>query len=408
MDIVCDSCSAQLRLPDERVGDRGAKLKCPSCGVVLVIFPQEHVAMAEEAEPTTEDWSSPPEDGGVPAAIKRLFAGDLVHPPGTEPPVMRESVPRPPEHQLSVTPPPPRAARAPLTPTATVIRASRPAITASDVPPRRFASSARTDPPPPRREPAIPPPALLDVPAPSEAPTARRERAPRPSETATQPPASSRGASSTASGAQNRTGPTGGPPPRRDAQAEQGPPMTYAPPWGAWSNATPAGPPYYGPPPHAWTPGAPPPWQPYHTGSSAPPMAYPVPTGTPAPMYSAPWTGTPAPVQGNGGPPMMTTWQPAWVPAIVLGMERTTLVMLLTVVLVVGFAGSCLGVGSARLFNDNRPVLIAPTVVPGSAFRDPDRRPRPVAPKPVPADRVPPLQPEPQPILVLPVPPSEL
>ena len=35
MDIVCDSCSAQLRLPDERVGDRGAKLKCPSCTSVL-------------------------------------------------------------------------------------------------------------------------------------------------------------------------------------------------------------------------------------------------------------------------------------------------------------------------------------------------------------------------------------
>ncbi|MEZ4318499.1 MAG: zinc-ribbon domain-containing protein [Myxococcota bacterium] len=429
MEIVCDSCASQLTVPADRLGDRGAKLKCPSCGVVLVIFPSENVAMSQDSEPTTEDWSAgPPDDpdaraagdAHVPTAIMRLFAGERVHPPGTEPPVLRQVVPRAPEGLLSVTPPPPRAVRAPLTPTASVLRSSRPeSAPLRPLPATRIETRpppsrpGRTAEPPPRRDPEIAPPALLDgtgaggVPRavrpgpPPAAPSARyAEPAPPVEPEATQPPASERAsaaaAQKTSPHVQNRTGPTGGATPLRMSeaapQAQQLPPMSYAPPWGAsWNtNGGPGGPPPF--PGHpSWTPGAPPPWQPYPTAPGAPQQG-PF-TGTPAPMYIGPWTGTPAPQAGTvQGPPMYTAWQPTWMPAIMLGMERTTLAWLLAAVLVVGFAGSCLGVGTTRLIPsfDTRQTFAPPVLVPGTEPRDwsEDHRPRPVAPRPVPADFV--------------------
>jgi len=334
MEIVCASCSARHNVPEDRVGERGAKLKCPTCGVVLVIFPAENVAMAADSEPTTEDWSTELPSGNVPAEVKRLFTGEQVHPPGTVPPVQRLVVPRAPDGQLSVTPPPPRAARAPLTPSH-MLRSSRP-MSGAVV---EAARNRLTGDPSPRRvtpppEPVIPPPALLDD-HPKAGPAS-------PSDAATMPPAADRVPPPiTAPGMRNRTGPTAGSSPMRGpAPAPQGPPMSYAPPWGAS-----------------------------------------VPTGTPA--YPMQWTGTPAPMAGTPGPPMITTWQPAWVPAVVLGMEKTTLAMLLAVVLLVGFVGSCMGVGTSRLMPSTAP-MGPPQMVPGTFDV---RRPQPVAPRPVPAER---------------------
>ncbi len=436
MDIVCDSCSAQLRLPPDRVGDRGAKLKCPSCGVTLVIFPEEDVAMAVDAEPTTEDWSSMPLQQGepprsVPAAIKQLFDGEAVHPPGTVPPVQRAAQPLPPQFgaptggpdaKLSVTPPPPRAARAPLTPTASVLRSARPVE-----PARALDGDAPYGLGPPTEEPAherVTEPHTMG-PSAMRPDVARTPSPPveKPSERRTQPPAprtnpglraraghpspisaqTSPQTQRETPGSRNRTGPTGGASPQRSTASawnqDLGPPMSYRPPWGeSWGTDKPqqALP---GPTPDGYAHGYangfahgvsattpnPPPHQPVSGTTPLPPGAYPPPmygTATPAPNAMV-MTGTPAPVAGTNGMPVYATWQPAWMPAIMLGMERTTFVLLMSCVLVVGFGGACLGVGSSRLMPWNDVQFAGPQVSPDA------RRPMPVAPRPISADGAP-------------------
>lgn len=123
--------------------------------------------------------------------------------------------------------------------------------------------------------------------------------------------------------------------------------MSYGTPWGAWSaQPTPVG-------------------VPRHTGTPAPVAAwaaYPqvgMPMGTPAPVLQGRTWATPVPAGA---------WEPRWMPAVVLGMERGTLAALLGVVLLVGCIGAFVGASSQRLFS---PTVTAPTTVPVQATRPP-------------------------------------
>lgn len=370
MIVRCESCAARYRVPTQRVGERGAKLKCPACGDVLLVRPPgvprfDQAGSAKDLP--TEDWvpeavtdqipvmglsEAEPGPEDVPTAIKALFAGTgemlTVHPPGTVPPVQRAVAPRTPavtsapRGALSVTPPPPRPTARPDA------FLSRPTDRESVRPPANRAAQGmpprQAGQPPPRVgslewNGTIPPPAL-------------REDDRRVGVTAQQEAqrVTLGGGFPTAPAAPNRTGPTGGGVPPRATYGSTPPPPdptpTYAPPWGA----TPGG-----PPPWAGTPGAPPPWQAWGTGAPPPThpgapwgAGYPTHPGHPGLTYAPPW-GTGVPVGTHPGPPMVTSWQPTWVPAVVLGMERRTLAALLGVVLVVGFVGGCMGVGTSQL-----------------------------------------------------------
>jgi predicted Zn finger-like uncharacterized protein len=54
MKFQCDSCSAQYFIADEKVGDRGVKVKCKRCAHVIVVRPGDLVASGAD-EPNQED-----------------------------------------------------------------------------------------------------------------------------------------------------------------------------------------------------------------------------------------------------------------------------------------------------------------------------------------------------------------
>lgn len=51
MIVTCPSCAARYKLDDGKVTGRGAKIKCPSCRFVFIVYPQSSAAEEEEVAP---------------------------------------------------------------------------------------------------------------------------------------------------------------------------------------------------------------------------------------------------------------------------------------------------------------------------------------------------------------------
>src|SRR5512136_2835270 len=63
MVVVCTSCQARFRVADEKVGPRGARVRCTKCRTVFSVAPPGPVADAGLAPPPARDagaGSAPP------------------------------------------------------------------------------------------------------------------------------------------------------------------------------------------------------------------------------------------------------------------------------------------------------------------------------------------------------------
>lgn len=76
MIVTCTSCQARFRIPDERIGPRGAKVRCSKCKNVFVARPA-----AAEAPPAAREGSARPPVGSGPQ-VDPFGAGG---PPGADP-----------------------------------------------------------------------------------------------------------------------------------------------------------------------------------------------------------------------------------------------------------------------------------------------------------------------------------
>jgi len=57
MKFVCDNCATQYLISDEKIGPKGAKVRCKRCGNIIVIRPPQSGDFDDEADGPTEDTS---------------------------------------------------------------------------------------------------------------------------------------------------------------------------------------------------------------------------------------------------------------------------------------------------------------------------------------------------------------
>ncbi len=69
MKFSCEQCHAQYMIADEKVGERGVKVKCKKCSNIIVVRPQ-----AQGSEPPVPDVATRPEEGEAGAGSSGLGA----------------------------------------------------------------------------------------------------------------------------------------------------------------------------------------------------------------------------------------------------------------------------------------------------------------------------------------------
>ena len=75
MKFSCDSCNAQYMIADEKVGDRGVKVKCKKCANVIIVKPLA-AATADPSKEEAPSEASPPEAGKQQGGgLDSLFGG---------------------------------------------------------------------------------------------------------------------------------------------------------------------------------------------------------------------------------------------------------------------------------------------------------------------------------------------
>jgi predicted Zn finger-like uncharacterized protein len=91
MIVTCTSCQARFRIPDEKIGSRGARVRCSKCKNVFVAKPASAGA-AEEVAPPPDPFAAPPDDpfAASQAAQADPFAAAPRDPFAPPPPPPRE------------------------------------------------------------------------------------------------------------------------------------------------------------------------------------------------------------------------------------------------------------------------------------------------------------------------------
>lgn len=75
MRFVCDSCRAQYMIPDEKVGDRGVKVRCKKCGNVIVVRrPADAASEADAALRGLEEQAPPAGGPETPSGETSIFS----------------------------------------------------------------------------------------------------------------------------------------------------------------------------------------------------------------------------------------------------------------------------------------------------------------------------------------------
>src|SRR5512141_2595028 len=69
MIVTCTKCQAKFRVPDEKIGPRGAKVRCSKCQTVFLVRPEGAAAVEASAAPAAATRSGdvePPRRGPPP------------------------------------------------------------------------------------------------------------------------------------------------------------------------------------------------------------------------------------------------------------------------------------------------------------------------------------------------------
>lgn len=64
MIVTCTSCQARFRIPDEKIGAKGAKVRCSKCKNVFAVMPPAAAPRPEPADPFAGFGAAPPEASG--------------------------------------------------------------------------------------------------------------------------------------------------------------------------------------------------------------------------------------------------------------------------------------------------------------------------------------------------------
>src|SRR5688572_20762263 len=75
MKFSCDQCHAQYMIADEKVGDRGVKVKCKKCGHVIIVKPAAAAEAPDAAPEAASAPSAPPPGDQLGGAFDSMFGG---------------------------------------------------------------------------------------------------------------------------------------------------------------------------------------------------------------------------------------------------------------------------------------------------------------------------------------------
>src|SRR5215469_4889567 len=81
MRFVCDSCQAQYMISDEKVGAKGAKVRCKKCGHVILVKRTEVPArepQTREVEPASSAGAPGGESADQAAKVKHITAAAIL------------------------------------------------------------------------------------------------------------------------------------------------------------------------------------------------------------------------------------------------------------------------------------------------------------------------------------------